>query len=653
MKTGRRSSRQAARTPQDVPASRSYSADIGIVLGLVALHLFVYSAVVHFGFVNWDDPEYVLENAHVRAGLSWANVWWALTTAHTPYWHPLTWMSHMLDVSLFGVNAGPHHAVNLVIATLNSVLVYRIVRTATGAVGRSVLVAAIFAVHPLHVESVAWITERKDLLSTLFLGFAILAYIRYVRAPGVSRYLLVGAMFVLALMAKPMVVTLPLQLLLLDVWPLGRVRWDSPWPEWMARIKEKLPLLTLSVATGIVTMAIQSEVGAMAGLASLGLGPRLTTAIVGYAEYLRLTFWPVGLAAFYPPVPPEAGVVAAAAATLAAITVAAVYWRRSHPFVLSGWLWFVVGLLPVSGLLQAGDQAYADRFMYVPILGLLVIAIWGAAEAARRQPAIAKALVPASAVIVGLLAVLARTQTATWADSRTLWEHALAVTENNNRAHEKLGEALRDLGDYAGARANFEQAIALSPRASPRYIAQLRNGIGVVCAREGRRADAIAALRIAVQLDRSFAEAHLNLANALAESGDATGAETEFRAAVRLDSSLVEAHLGLGGALIRQNRGVGAAAAFRNAIVVKPDLAEAHNGLGAALMMLGQHSDAIAELAKALQLNPRLATAHLNMGLALMATGDRAGARASFEAALRADPGLEPARQALQAIGKE
>ncbi|HET9372780.1 MAG TPA: tetratricopeptide repeat protein, partial [Vicinamibacterales bacterium] len=538
MKTGRRRSRQAARVPQTTPASRSAVSDLAAVVGLAALQLFVYSAVVRFGFVNWDDPEYVLNNEHVRAGLSWANVWWALTTAHTPYWHPLTWMSHMLDVSLFGVDAGPHHAINFVIATLNSVLVYVILRQATGAIGRSLVVAALFVVHPLHVESVAWITERKDLLSTLFLCLTILAYIRYVRAPGVARYLLVLAMFVLALMAKPMVVTLPILLLLFDVWPLGRLRWDAPPPDWIARIKEKAPLLALSAATAVVTIVIQSDVGAMADLESLGVAPRLATAIVGYAAYVRLTFWPIGLAAFYPPVPPATWVVAAAALMLAAITVAAVYWRRSHPFVLAGWLWFVIGLLPVSGLLQAGDQAYADRFMYVPILGPLFIVVWGLAAIAQRRPALTQVLGPASALAVGTLAVLARAQTATWADSRALWEHALAVTDNNNRAHEKLAEALRDAGEYSGARTHYEHAIALSPRASPRYIAQLRNGIGVTYAREGRPAEAISALRTAVALDGRFAEARLNLANALAQAGDAAGAENEFREVVRLDPTL-------------------------------------------------------------------------------------------------------------------
>jgi protein O-mannosyl-transferase len=641
---------------------------IPILIGLVALNVFVYWGVQRFDFVNWDDSTYLTENANVQAGLSASNVWWALTTGHSPYWHPLTWLSHMLDVTLYGMDPGPHHVTNLVIHVASTLLVFLLLRRMTRDTGPSAFVAALFAVHPLHVESVAWLAERKDVLSSLLLLVTIWMYVRYVEAPSWRRYAAVAGAYALALMSKPMVVTLPFALLLLDVWPLRR--WnggsrdpayrsgsddalgDGRRPRLQARrlLVEKIPLVALALATSVATFILQTQVGAVAGLSALPLALRIQNALLGYVMYLWTTIWPARLAAFYPLRDIAAWEVAGAAGLLVALTVLAFTARRRHPYVLVGWLWYVVTVAPVIGLMQAGEQARADRFMYVPIVGLFIIAAWGGRDLLRRFAIGPRAAAVAAAAVVVVAAWVAHAQAMTWSDSVTLWEHAARVTDRNYIAFENKGQALREKGQLADAESNYRKALELAPSHSPGYEAVIHNSLAMVLEREGKSSEAREHFAAAARLSPGFAEARTNLANALASDGAFDEAIVHYRAAIDLKPGYTEPRVGLGAAFLRLHRATDAIPQYREALRLDPKLAEAHNGLGGALAMEGKDEEAMAEYREALRLKPGLPSAHLNVALLLIKRGDVPEARRQLETALTIDPDYAPARQALAAI---
>ena len=591
-----------------------------------------------FDFVNWDDATYLTENPVVQHGLSWANVGWALTTTHSPYWHPMTWLSHMLDVELFGMNPGAFHVTSLAIHLANTLLLFYLLRRMTGDVGRSAFVAAVFGVHPLHVESVAWLAERKDVLSTFFWMLTVLAYVRYCQRPRWPRYALILIAYACALMAKPMVVTLPLVLLLLDVWPLRRA--DQP------AILEKLPLFVMAAAVSLLTFIVQTRVGAVANLAVLPLSTRIENAIGGYVAYVWKTVWPAHLAAFYPYrlLPPFG--LAAAALILIAVTAAVVRLRRSQPALFVGWLWYVITVAPVIGLSQAGEQAMADRFVYVPMIGLLLMAAW------VRVTLPVRAKAAAATVLVIALAVSAHAQAAHWQNSLALWEHAARVTDDNYIAYENMGQALREQGQLEAARARYEQALRLAPDNAPNLQAVLFNDLGLVLTREGRRDEAASDFARAVALNPRFAEAHNNYGDALAAAGRFDEAIPHFQQAIAAKPDFTEAEVGLGGALLSLRQGAAAAPHFRRALVLDPGLAEAHNGLGAALAMTGDQAPARLEYEAALRLKPDLPTAHYNLAVLMLGQGDTAGARQHLSSALAIAPDYAPAAQLLNRIGR-
>ncbi len=610
---------------------------IVILLALAALVVVVYLPVGHFSFVDWDDPSYITANPHIVGGLTWHNLAWAITTGYTPYWHPLTWISHLVDIQLFGLDAGAHHLTNLAFHLANTLLLFALLRRLTGEWAPSAFVAAVFGVHPLHVESVAWVTERKDVLSTCLLLLTIWIFADYARRPHWARYLAMTACFALALMAKPMVVTLPLVLLLLDVWPLGRFETTPARTLWL----EKVPLVLLAGAVGLATIAIQQHVGALAGLAALPLSARIANATVAYVIYLRQAFWPAGLAAFYPQQIRAAWRVITAALLLAGITAAAIRSRRTRPFVFVGWAWYVVTLAPVVGLLQAGEQAHADRFMYVPLVGLAIVVAWGLPRAAaavwndeRSRRAVLGGVAVASVIA---LSVLAHPQVETWSTSYTLWQHALAVTDRNYIAYQKLAEAMRDDGRFDEATANYTRALALAPPNSPVYEAMVHNDLGLILVREKRPADAAREFTQATTLDPAFAEAQGNLGNALAAAGDLADAVEHFDDAIRLRPDLPEAQMGLGAALLREGKVQESAAHFSEALRLAPTLAEADNGLGAALALEGDTSDAIARYREAIRLKPDLANAHVNLALALAGENQDDEAIAELQRAIALD----------------
>ncbi len=434
--------------------------------GLVAL---AYGAVGGLGFVNFDDPRYVFQNPHVQRGLTFEGVAWAFTAFHAGNWHPLTWLSHMLDVELFGLDPGRHHLVNAVLHGAATLLLFGFLRGATGRTWPSALAAALFAVHPLHVESVAWISERKDVLGAIFWILATWAYIGYVRRPGVGRSAAVAAAFVLGLMSKPMVVTLPAVLLLLDLWPLGRISPAAPFrPQVLALLREKAPLFALSLASGAVTLLAQSRGGSVASAPMLPPAARIGNAFLSTSTYLGKTLWPARLAAVYPHPGLGAGGVpawpAAASALLVAALTALVLWqRRRRPVLAVGWLWYLVTLLPVIGLVQVGLQGMADRYTYLPLVGIFVALAWLAAEVAEASRPRRVAVASACVGLVLACAAASRRQVETWRDSFTLFGHALEVTEDNWLALRNLGVAQQDAGRHAEAIASLEQSLRLMP----------------------------------------------------------------------------------------------------------------------------------------------------------------------------------------------
>ena len=516
----------------------------------------------------------------------------------------------MLDVQWFGLAPGPHHLTNLVLHTVNVLLVFWLLRSMTGAPGPSAFVAAVFAVHPLHVESVAWVTERKDVLSTLFLLLTIGVYVAYTRRPSTKRYVLVLGLYACALMSKPMAVTLPVLLLLLDRWPLGRLPPpDAGRPDTLHVVLEKVPLLVMALCVAVPTVIIQRHVGALPSASALSLDLRVENALAGYAWYLAKTVVPTRLAAFYPM--HFVGWHAAVLDFVILVAITSFAWLRlkASPFFFVGWGWFVVALSPVSGLFQAGEQAVADRFMYLPMLGLLIAVAW--ALAAVERGFVRRLVIPlASIVTIGLLALVASAQVRSWTDSVALWTHAIAAGRDSPVAYEHLGSALRDRGDLDTAEEAYLHALAMPISGPTGGHASILNNLGLLLVRRGDSKAATQRFLQAVNEDPGFAQAHNNLGNALAAGGQFEDAAAHFSTALSIDPQIAEAHLGLGNIALQNGRAQEAETRYRQAIVLDRSIPEAHEGLGSALAMQGADEAAIAEYMAAIALRPQ--SAHLS-----------------------------------------
>jgi len=514
-----------------------------LCLALVAACLAAYLQVQDFEFNTCDDDMYVYDNPMVRGGLSGAGVRWAFTAFHAANWHPLTWLSHQLDCQLYGLRAGGHHLTNLFFHVANTLLLFLFLAHTTREVWASVLVAALFAVHPMHVESVAWVAERKDVLSTFFWLAVMWAYAWYVAAPLVWRYLAVLLLFALGLMAKPMLVTLPLVLLLLDYWPLGRLPDESskaargrPRPLTQPRLKqvrplltEKLPLLALTAFSCVITLIAQKSAGAMMSLAGLPLTERLANAMVAYVSYIRKVFWPYPMAFFYPLTPVPWWQALSAALLLAVISGVVWRTRRRRPYLLVGWLWFLGTLVPVIGLVQVGGQAMADRYTYVPYIGLFIMLAWGLREAVASLPRF-KALVAASVLLLLAASVYATwRQAGYWQDSEALFHHALKVTKNNYMAYNHLGMALNLQGRYAQAAEMFKKTIEISPAYSHAY-----NNLAITYAYRGRLDEAVELFKTAIRLNPKHTGFYRNLAEAYRQQGKLAAAAAVMQQAQRL-----------------------------------------------------------------------------------------------------------------------
>lgn len=590
-----------------------FAGPVVIATLLAVITVGTFWEVRHHEFVLYDDTLYVTANPRVQQGLTQENFWWALTATEASNWHPLTWWSHMLDCQLFGLNGGAHHLTSLGLHVVSVLLLFGGLYEMTAGLWASAVVAALFAIHPQHVESVAYVGERKDVLSAVFWFLTIWAYARYARRPNLGRYALVAVSFGLGLMAKPMLVTLPCVLLLLDLWPLRRLNHAS-----LRRlVVEKLPLFALAAAVSAVTFVAQRNAGSMAMLEERALAARIANALLAYATYIRKTFWPADLASFYPyPRSFDPSEVVLTGAALLAVSAAALILMRRAPYVAVGWFWFLGTLVPVLGLVQVGEQSMADRFTYIPLVGLFLTVTWSGADLFGNVRSARAGLAVVMLLAIGLCIVRTRSEVRHWRTSVTLFEHTVRVTTNNHVAHNNLGFAYREGGRTKEAMAQFAAAL----EASPRY-ATARNNIGLTQRDLGQHSEAIDSFREAIRLAPSYVDAHFNLGETLLLIGDLEHAAVEFQEAVRLDADDAPAHLLLSTTLLELGRTTEAVVHARRALVLQPNSPEAHLYLADGLTMSGHLDEAIQRYLEALRLRPDHTVTHYNIGNALARSG--------------------------------
>jgi Tfp pilus assembly protein PilF len=605
--------------------------------GLAVVTFAVFAPAISYSFINYDDPEYVTRNPFVVRGLSAEGMRWAFTTFDSANWHPLTWLSLQLDASLFGTWPQGFHLTNVLVHAANAALLFLALRQLTGAFGQSVLAAAMFAVHPLRVESVAWVAERKDVLCAFFGLTALWAYGWYAAAPSLRRYSLVVLALTLSLLSKPMLVTLPFLFVILDWWPLGRLRPDTLG----ALLVEKLPLLALVAGSCLATVAAQAAGGTVADLATFPLRIRLENAVVSYVAYMATMAWPANLAVFYPHSAYvydgrgglAVGEVAGAASLLIAVTVLATVLRRRAPYLLTGWLWYLGTLVPVIGLMQTGIQARADRYTYFPQIGLAVALCWGVSAAAGRwqRPALA-------AAVIALLALAVRTeyQLPSWYDSLSLWTRALEVARPSPEALCKLAEAYaHTAGHDDDARRLYEEALRLDPNS-----ARAHNGWGNLLLRQGQVDSAAQHFEIACQLAPHVAGAHTNWGIALYRKNDLDAAAQQHQLAIQLAPGLAEAYGNLGQVELARGQPARAADCYRSELRLRPDDVRARANLGISLFKLGRSDEALVYLNDAIRRDPNFAVGHFYLALVMEARGDRLEAVRHFRLAAQLSPDL-------------
>jgi protein O-mannosyl-transferase len=568
----------------------------GLCLVLAAITFVVFGQTLGHEFVNFDDNDYVYDNPMVARGITLKGIVWAFTHVHSANWHPLTWLSHMLDCQLYGLNPGGHHLTNVLLHTATVIALFLVLREMTGALWRSAFVAAVFAIHPLRVESVAWVAERKDVLSGLFFMLTIGAYVRYARRPwSWGRYGLVLLLFALGLMSKPMLVTLPLVLLLLDYWPLQRVE-----PRKLSGlVLEKVPLLALSAASCVATLWAQQ--GAIQSTESFSMPLRLGNALVTPMIYLGQMVYPAGLAAFYPY--PHNGLppweVVLAGMLLAGLSAVALWQQRKQPWILMGWLWYLAMLLPVAGIIQVGVQAHADRYTYLPQIGIYVAVTWLAAEWGTKWGEGQVALASLMTAMLAVLMICAWQQAAYWENSETLWTHALACTTGNGLAHNNLGVVLDKNGKTDEAISHFQDALQINPD-----YAEFHNNFGHALREEERVDEAITQYQKALQLYPGYAEAQFNLGNALDQIGKLDDAITHYQAALQIKPDYADAQFNLGNALLQKGRADEAVTHLQKALEINPDNAGIHQNLGLCFFYLGRMDEALSQDQEALQIEP-------------------------------------------------
>lgn len=569
-----------------------------LCLLLIVVTLALYNPVNQHPFVNYDDPGYVTDNAHVRAGFTWGTITWAFTATEQANWHPLTWVSHALDYQLFHSNPAGHHFDSLVIHALSAVVLFLILVYGTGRAGASFFVAALFALHPINVESVAWIAERKNVLSTLFFFLTLGAYGWYSAKPSWRRYLPVFFLFALGLMSKPMVITLPCVLLLLDYWPLERFGKTSTGKLFV----EKLPLFALSAGSAVMTMSAQQAGGAMRSTLQFSLGTRLANAIVAYASYLWKMVWPLRLAPMYPhPGESLAGwQIGLSSLVLLAIT-AGVLIRRDKRYLSVGWLWFLGTLVPVIGLVQVGDQAMADRYAYIPLVGIFVMITFGVADLALAKKVGFLLPVIAAVCVVAALSFVTYRQLGYWSSSYDLWSHTLAITQNNFVAEDNMGGALLLLDKPDEAHAHFEAAARINP-----HDPMSHSNLGAYLQEHNQLREAVQEYQATIQMTSDpalLASTYANLGAAYRDLGEDAKARESYDAALRLNAGQFNAYLGLGRLVERQGKLDEAIANYSRSVEIRPT-ESGFLRLGHALEVKGRRQESISAFQQALQLNP-------------------------------------------------
>ena len=623
----------------------------GLLLLAVAL---VFGQTVRHEFVNFDDQVYVYENPHVQNGMTPQGLGWTFTTFDGANWHPLTWLSHMLDVRFYGLWAGGHHLTNVLLHATSVIVLFLVLRQMTDRLWPSALVAALFAIHPLHVESVAWVAERKDVLSGLFFVLTLAAYLGYVRRPfSVMRYLLVVLCFALGLLSKPMLVTLPLVLLLLDYWPLGRfgaagsgatnlvpgsagstVGQAGALRSGLLRlIVEKIPLLLLAAVFCATTVMAQTR--AMTTLEKLPFADRAANAVVSYVVYLGQSLYPTGLAVFYPYTANALSwwAVGVCLLLLLGFSIVAVMWRQSHPYLLVGWLWYLGMLVPVIGLVQVGSQARADRYMYLPLVGPSLALAWATMDLVGSSLVRRWLCGTAWLLVLIVLMGLSWQQASAWRDSEALWTHALTWTTRNAPAHNSLALALAGRGQVDEAIAHYQKALEIKPD-----HAKAHNNLAAALAGRGQVDSAIAHFQQALEIKPDYAEAHYNLGVVLAGHGQIDSAIAHFQQALEIKPGDADAHYNLALALSGRGQSDSAITHYQKALEIKSDYAEAHNDLGNALSGRGQFGEAITHYQKALEIKPDFAQAHYNFAAALAGRGEIDSAITHYQKALEIRP---------------
>ncbi len=581
----------------------------------------VYMQVKNYEFIDLDDKDYIVDNQPVKTGLTLANIKWAFTTANESNWHPLTWISHMLDCQLFGLNPAGHHLTNVFFHIINTLLLFAILNAMTGLMWRSAFVAAAFALHPLHVESVAWVSERKDVLSTMFGMLTIAAYFYYTKKPSLLRYLPAILLFVLGLMSKPMLVTLPFILLLLDYWPLNRI--ESINSKGLIRPAiEKIPFFVLSVVSSIITFIAQQKGGSVIELTKLSGKFRLANAFVSYFRYIQKTIWPTKLSVFYPFEYLYPAQAVLAIISLIIISFLVIRFSRNHKYLLTGWFWYVGTLIPVIGLVQVGQQAFADRYSYIPSIGLFIIAAWAIPSLLEKIPYRRAILTAGSIAAVSILYILTYIQTGYWSNSMTLFQHSINVTKNNSRMYHTLGLTYSRLQLYPQAIEDFRKSIEIDPCDPGAYqnlSAAYNNmglsekaievcnkallikpddtksliNLGVALGQLKKFDDAIETFKKGIQANPNDSELYYNLAYTYAQTGQTDMAIQNYLKTIEINSRFAAAYCNLGviyGQLTQYDKAI---ESLKKAIEIKPDYADAYYDLGYAYVLIGDKKSAL------------------------------------------------------------
>ena len=643
-----------------------------ICVFLILSTFVLYWPVHNHNFIYYDDIQYIVNNPHVNTGLSWQNFLWAFNIGYASNWHPLTWLSHMLDCQLFGLNPGPQHIINVCFHIANTLLLFIVLQRMTRALWASALVSTVFALHPLHIESVAWLAERKDVLSTFFWMLTMLAYARYAERPNPARYITTLLLFALGLMAKPMLVTLPFVLLLLDYWPLERIRTadetvnnnlqnnssprQAPLKNTSTLILEKAPFFILSLASGPLTLLAQRIGGSVVSVDALILKNRLANAVVSYTAYIGKMFWPSRLAVLYPHPVSQLPLTKVIYSTLLLllITVLCIYFSRRLKFLAVGWLWYIGTLIPVIGIVQVGAQSMADRYTYVPLTGLFIILAWTAREIVRRCPYLKPLLVFLVAIMLLALPLCSLVQLTHWRDSSALLKHTIDVTENNHIILSNYANILRHDGQLDEAIKLYYKALRIRPN-SP----QVFNNLGLALQDKGNNEEAIICFQKAIELTKNkmlkpnqskgLAEANYNLANILRKQQRFQEALQYYNKALELTPNDADTLHGLGVTLAELKEYDQAIKHYQKALQLRPGSIITHGQLGLALAAIGKFDEAIEHFRTVLKAQPDDAEIHFNLGALLQKQGKIDEAIESYRRALELNPDLEKARIQLNA----